>query len=155
MLLLPAARAALHVCCRTTAPPGVLELLVAQRWLTLCLRCTGKQMACPRQRPACSHSLFLAYVLSAIRCSRLFHPNHLMHNLTHTVAPACCVRVLLDPGADSRHKSLALWEKLLARQAAAVRAIRHRAAVANTPGATGACSATGLSASVCWRLGTV
>lgn len=50
--------------------------------------------------------------------------------------PACTACPLLA-GADSRHKSLALWEKLLARQAAAVRAIRHRAAVANTPGASG------------------
>lgn len=41
MLLLPTLL--LRVRCRTTAPPGVLELLVAQRWLTLCLRCTGNQ----------------------------------------------------------------------------------------------------------------
>jgi hypothetical protein len=47
------------------------------------------------------------------------------------------MHVMYFAGADSRHKSLALWEKLLARQAAAVRAIRHRAAVANTPGASG------------------
>lgn len=52
------------------------------------------------------------------------------HQWSHAAAMAVA-------GAESRHKSLALWEKLLARQAAAVKAIRHRAAVAHTPGATG------------------
>lgn len=146
MLLLPTL---LRVRCRTTAPPGVLELLVAQRWLTLCLRCTGKQGVSSR---AAMCLLPPSVPVAAVeRDPHQAHPNH--PTLTHPVPRARCVRNLLGEGADSRHKSLALWEKLLARQAAAVRAIRHRAAVANTPGATGACSAAGLSASVGpWKL---
>jgi hypothetical protein len=58
------------------------------------------------------------------------------HSFTYILCPTC----MAPAGAESRHKSLAVWEKLLCRQAAAVRAIRHRAAVSKTPGATGGAS---------------
>jgi hypothetical protein len=31
------------LCCRSTEAPGVLELLLAKRWLMLNLRCTGER----------------------------------------------------------------------------------------------------------------
>lgn len=44
------------VLCRSTEPPGQLELALARRWLLLCLRCTGEQASCcPRVCNEVSH----------------------------------------------------------------------------------------------------
>lgn len=84
------------------------------------LRCVWKGSLCQQQRERCA-----------------------MHMDCDTSLCVCVVCVLMcvgrgaATGAESRHKSMALWEKLLARQAVSVRAIRHRAAVAHNPGAIG------------------
>jgi hypothetical protein len=149
---------------RTTAPPGVLELMVAQRWLCLCLRCTGNGLCCLSVAKSISvaKSRLLARTVLLRRmhmCVPVLASSHLcqVRNLadtcrTRTVETIPRTRVMslhcsslsapcagtVPAGADSRHKSLALWEKLLARQAGAVRAIRARATATAKAGDSGA-----------------
>jgi hypothetical protein len=49
----------------SSEPPGALELAIARRWLTLCLRCTGEDWQRPHDSCACSTCSLRLHVCAA------------------------------------------------------------------------------------------
>jgi hypothetical protein len=197
--------------CRSTEPPGELELALARRWLLLCLRCTGEprntlhsvcellclaytggliwgltlpQCCCCSAVAAAQMLTWRAAALHSVLPATLHPPCCALSNAAgrkHTMLrlqlmgdglggcpmslslapkqpmfPKCNIQLACGPwcsaGAGSRSKSLVVWEKLLTRQRAAVATIRHRAATAKKPGATGRAFYSRLEWDVCMNV---